>query len=349
MVNEIGALVIDVEGKELTQEERELIAHPLVGGVILFARNYATREQLKHLCQTIRNASKTPLLIMVDQEGGRVQRFLHEFTRLPAMSIFGDIYTRQPEKACYLAKEVGWLMATELLSIAIDLSLAPVLDINKGKNSVIGERAFHSDLQVIMPLANAFMQGMQEAGMAATGKHFPGHGSVLLDSHVALPRDERTLNEIESDDMAIFAHLISKNIAAIMTAHIVFPQIDSLPVSFSYTWLQKILRSRLAFTGVIFSDDLNMGGANISTIYTERVTAAREAGCDFVLLCNNRQGVIQVLDDLPYASHQVNYDKWRKVQGKFSQTHLAYEKQPRWQKIHDFLIKEFQDEAINLK
>ncbi len=330
MVNEIGCLIVDVAGKELLPEDREILAHPLIGGVILFARHYESREQLQNLIQSIRSSRTEPLLIMVDQEGGRVQRFIHEFTRLPAMGLLGKLYDKQADQACRLAQDCGWLMATELLSVRIDLSLAPVLDLHKGVNSMLGDRAFHSDPAIVMNLAKAFIQGMHEAGMAATGKHFPGHGSVAADSHLSIPIDERSVNEIEEDDMKPFVGLIKANIAAIMAAHIIFPKIDSLPVGFSRFWLTEILRNRLGFKGIIFSDDLNMEGANISTNYADRVSVAREAGIDFALLCNNRQGVIQVLDNLLITSHRLGKEKWGPLQGDFSRMKEPYQTHPRW-------------------
>jgi len=316
IMNTIGSLVIDIEGKELTTEERELVAHPLVGGIILFSRNYESRHQLKNLCYQLRLARKGPLLIMVDQEGGRVQRFKAEFTRLPPMADFGKIYNSNPAAACQAAQECGYHMASELLSVGIDLSLAPVLDLNKGLNAAIGDRAFHRDPQVVIPLAQSLIRGMYGAGMAAVGKHFPGHGGVTLDSHVAIPVDGRTLSTIESDDLIPFTGLIQAGIPALMAAHIIFPEVDDLPVGFSSRWLKDILRTHLKFTGTIFSDDLNMEGANISPHYADRVQAAREAGCDFALLCNNRKGVIAVLNNLPHELHRVSQEKWGILQGE---------------------------------
>jgi len=339
MANTLGALIIDLESKTLSQEEQELLAHPLVGGVILFTRNYDSRAQLQTLCQHIRACRKQPLLIMVDQEGGRVQRFIPEFTRLPAMRTFGQMYDDQPHEACTQARQTGWLMAAELLSVGIDLSFAPVLDVDKGLSSVIGDRAFHTAPQAIIRLAGAFIQGMAEAGMAATGKHFPGHGSVSLDSHVAVPVDPRTLNEIEQGDLIPFAALIASGLKAIMAAHIIFPAVDERPVSFSRQWLQVILREQLRFSGVIFSDDLNMEGANISANYADRVAAAREAGCDFVLLCNQRKGVIQVLNELSAALCQVNEPKWRGVLARhFSYAQESIKENQRWQDARRFLL-----------
>jgi beta-N-acetylhexosaminidase len=337
MTDQIGCFIVDLEGKEVSPEDREILAHPLIGGIILFSRNYDSRTQLKELCEQIRKASSSPLLIMVDQEGGRVQRFIHEFTRIPAMGIFGELYDNNPASALHLAKDCAWLMATELLALGLDLSLAPVLDLNKGKNSVIANRAFHNHSAVVIPLAQAFMQGMREAGMGAVGKHFPGHGTVTLDSHVALPRDERELKEIEADDMATFKAMVQAGISAIMPAHIVFSRVDTLPVGFSSVWLKTILRKQLGFTGTIISDDLNMAGANISNHYEDRVIAAREAGCDFTLLCNNRRGVIEVLDNLTYENHQVDKEKWSVLQGKFSSM-KPYHETKRWQDTQEFLL-----------
>lgn len=339
MNNQIGSLIIDVEGYELTGEESDMLAHPLVGGVVLFARNYESRKQLAHLCHQIHASSKSPLLIMVDQEGGRVQRFISEFTRLPFMAEFGKIYDENPALALEKAKNCGWLMASELLSVGVDLSLAPVLDLNKGVSSVIGERAFHANPDIVVKLASSFISGMHDAGMASVGKHFPGHGSVTLDSHVANPIDTRKMGEIENDDMAPFVGLINNGIKAIMAAHIVFPQIDSAPVGFSRHWLHDILRVQLGFQGAIFTDDLNMEGANISTNYTDRVVAAREAGCDFALLCNNRKATVQVIDNLPYKAQMVSAEKWQPLQGNFTRVTEPLNKDERWREAHDFLLK----------
>lgn len=315
MADSVGALIIDLESTTLSHEEAALLKHPLIGGVILFSRNYETRSQLISLCHQIRSTRTTPLLIMVDQEGGRVQRFIHEFTRLPAMGSFGVIYEQNPQLALKQSQEAGKLMASELLAVGIDLSLAPVLDLNKELNQVIGERAFHRDPLIVVELANAFIEGMKMAGMAAVGKHFPGHGSVNLDSHVSMPIDERPLSAIEQSDMVPFAKLIQSKLVGIMAAHIIFPAIDHLAVGFSAFWLQKVLRNRLGFEGIIFSDDLNMEGANISTNYAERVKVAKQAGCDFILLCNNRLGVLQTINSLPALEYQVPKEKWQALQG----------------------------------
>lgn len=339
MTDKIGALIIDVSGTELQPEERELLAHPLVGGVILFARNYAAPQQLRELCEAIRASRRDPLIISVDQEGGRVQRFIDGFTRIPSMGYFGRLYDKDKTSALQQAKDCGWLMAVELLACGIDMSLAPVLDLNKGVSEVIGERAFHARSEAVIQLATAFVRGMREAGMASTGKHFPGHGSVALDSHLAMPVDTRSYAEIENDDLVPFKALIKSGINAMMAAHIVFPEVDKQPVGFSSYWLKEILRQRLGFSGTIFSDDLNMEGANISGNYADRVVAARDAGCDFALLCNNRQGVIQVLDNLSYVTHMINIDKWGALQGRCTRFAEPLENTPRWRKTRDVLLR----------
>ena len=337
MQAKMGSLVIDLLGKSLMAEEQELLNHPLVGGVILFTRNYDTIQQLSKLCHAIRTSRKQPILIMVDQEGGRVQRFINEFTRLPAMHLFGTLYEKNSQQAYHLAKECGWLMAMELLSAGIDLSLAPVLDLNKQKNKVIGDRAFHEKPEIVVFLAKGWMQGMHEAGMAAIGKHFPGHGAVTVDSHAALPIDERPFNEIQQDDLIPFMELSKAGIDALMAAHIIFPRVDEKAVGFSFQWLHEILRKQLKFTGAILSDDLNMEGANISSNYADRVAAAREAGCDFTLLCNNRQGVIQVLDNIGPASYLLEAEQWQLLQGKFSLSPSTFKLDQRWKDIQTFL------------
>lgn len=340
MATKIGSLIIDLKDKELVDEERDLLSHPLVGGVILFSRNYDSREQLIRLCQAIRKTRKEPLLIMVDQEGGRVQRFIADFTRLSPMALFGRLAERDSNRACQLAKNCGWLMATELLSAGVDMSLAPILDLNKGISGVIGDRAFHADPHQVIELADAFIKGMKEAGMAATGKHFPGHGSIAPDSHVAMPVDERSLPEIEREDLIPFVGLIKRDIPALMAAHITFPKIDKFAVGFSTIWLKTILREQLGFKGVILSDDLNMEGANISSNYAERVIASREAGCDFALLCNNRSGVIQALDHVPVKPHQVEQEKWGALSADFSRINPSYQASERWHLMREFLLNE---------
>ncbi len=327
----MGPVILDVEKFSLTPEEREMLAHPLVGGVILFSRNYESKEQITALCESIRAARSTPLLIGVDQEGGRVQRFKEEFTHLPAMGLLGNAYEKNSNDAKKIAETCGWLMASELFSVGIDLSFAPVLDLNKNKNTVIGDRAFHHDSEIVIDLAKFFIKGMHAVGMAATGKHFPGHGDVSVDSHLTIPRDERSLKEIQENDLKTFSALIQSDIQAIMPAHIIFSAVDSKPVGFSSIWLQKIVRQELKFSGMIFSDDLNMEGASFAGDYPDRADAALKAGCDMVLICNNRTGAIRILDQLPRDKFSVSQEKFNRMQGKFSSRGKSVLHQPAWQ------------------
>ncbi len=298
-----GPLMLDLQGLTLTTEEKELLAHPMVGGVILFARNYESITQVTELTQAIRQAVNKPLLIAVDQEGGRVQRFQTGFTKIPAMGQLGELYKHDKEQALTLSENCAWLLAAEVLAVGVDISFTPVLDLNLGISDVIGNRAFASNADDIIQLVSVFIKGLQQAGMAATGKHFPGHGSVALDSHVTMPVDERDIQTIQQLDLEPFKRLIAMNaLAAIMPAHIVYEQVDKLPAGFSTIWLQQILRQELHFTGAIFSDDLTMQGAK--ALYAdpcERVDVALAAGCDMVLLCNDRDAVINVLDNMQMA------------------------------------------------
>lgn len=318
MSQSIGPIILDVLGPELSIEDQEILEHPSVGGVILFTRNYENPAQITHLCKAIRRSRSTPLLIAVDQEGGKVQRFRDGFTRLPPMGEIGSLYDQDPEKARQYAEQCGWQMAFELLAVGVDLSFAPVLDLNRGLNPATDHgRPFHRQPNVVIELAKALIHGMKKAGMAATGKHFPGHGAVTIDTHVAMPIDEREYIDIEKEDLLPFSELIRSGIDAIMPAHILFPAIDDKPAVFSKRWLKDILRQQLNFTGTVFSDDLNMGGAEIAGGYAQRAQSALQAGCDMALICNNREAAIQILDQLP-RDYFLEIDKFNKLRGKFS-------------------------------
>ncbi|MEF1289062.1 beta-N-acetylhexosaminidase [Vibrio sp. M260118] len=288
----MGPLWVDVAGYELTAEDREILEHPTVGGVILFSRNYHDSKQLLALNKAVRQAAKRPILIGVDQEGGRVQRFREGFSLIPAAQKYAQFNNGEQ-----LAEQGGWLMAAELIAHDIDLSFAPVLD--KGFDcKAIGNRAFGDDADTIIRHSLAYMKGMKSVGMATTGKHFPGHGGVIADSHLETPFDDR--DNIIEQDMAVFKAQIESGILdAMMPAHVVFPHYDSQPASGSEYWLKQILREKLGFKGIVFSDDLTMEGASIMGGPAERSHQALVAGCDMILVCNKRDAQIEVLDNLP--------------------------------------------------
>ncbi|MDU8924706.1 beta-N-acetylhexosaminidase [Pasteurellaceae bacterium LIM206] len=296
----MSTLLIDLKGQELTQEEAELLEHPLVAGLILFTRNFYDREQIQALVKSVRRRVKKPLLITVDQEGGRVQRFRPGFTLLPAMQAFAALIADQAEQN-RLAQEAGWVMAAEMAALDIDLSFAPVLDLGH-ECKAIGDRSFHADAEPTTRLAAFFITGMRQAGMAATGKHFPGHGHVSADSHLETPIDERPEKEIFTRDIQPFRQLIEQNLLdAVMPAHVIYRRCDNQPASGSSYWLQTVLRGQLGFQGAIFSDDLGMKGAGFMGDFVARSEKALRAGCDLLLLCNEPEGVVQVLDRLKLA------------------------------------------------
>ena len=296
----LGPVMLDVVGKELTAEDIKRLQNPLVGGVILFSRNFESPAQLKALTASIHAVRQPPLLISVDHEGGRVQRFKDGFTKIPPMREFGKVWDDNPKKAKELAEDAGWILAAELRAHGVDFSFTPVLDMDYGESQVIGNRAFHVKAQAIHELAYALMQGLRRGGMPAVGTHFPGHGYVVADSHVAIPVDEREFDEIAQNDMQPFRQMIDDGIQAIMPAHVIYPKVDEKPAGFSPRWLQKVLRERLGFDGVIFSDDLSMEGAGVAGDVTARALAALNAGCDMVLLCNQPDKADELLAHLQW-------------------------------------------------
>ena len=298
----LGQVMLGIGGFSLTAEERELLRHPKVGGVILFTRNFHDLAQLRALVAEIHSLRQPQLLIAVDQEGGRVQRFRGEFTRLPAVGNLAARYDQDPRRARELAETSGWLMAAELRAVGVDISFAPVLDLGRGVSEIIGNRAFHGEPEAVATLAQSYVRGMRRAGMAATGKHFPGHGSVAADSHLELPEDPRPWNDILMEDLIPFERLMHAGIEAMMTAHVIYSQVDPLPASFSRFWVDEVLRKRFRFEGVVFSDDLGMEAARCVGGYPEGALAALEAGCDMILLCNNPDQCGPVLDALPEPS-----------------------------------------------
>lgn len=290
----LGPIMMDVSGLMLTQAEKQQLTKPSIGGVILFTRNFESIEQVRELIKSIRLTNQN-LLISVDHEGGRVQRFREGFTQLPAMAKLGEVYDQNPELALEQAFSCGWILAAELLAIGVDFSFAPVLDLDYGHSSVIGDRAFHSNPDAVVKLAGALIQGMHEAGMKCVGKHFPGHGHVALDSHLDLPIDERPMNEIRQDILS-FKCLINNGLDAVMPAHVVYSQVDDKPAGFSKKWIKEILQAQLGFGGVVFSDDLSMQGAHFIKDIVERVQVSLDSGCDMALICNHPELVEQVID-----------------------------------------------------
>jgi len=295
--------MVDVAGHELTAEEREFLQHPLIGGVILFTRNFADRHQVSELVRQIKSVRDSGLLIAVDQEGGRVQRFREGFTELPPLQRIGRLYDTEPEQARHLASLHGWLMASEILDLGIDISFAPVVDLHYGLSEVIGDRALHERPDVVGSLALAYMQGMHRAGMAATAKHFPGHGGVTIDSHLALPEDNRPYSDLTADLMP-YQTLFDYGLEAVMVAHIRYTEIDSEIASLSPFWLQNQLREHFGFQGAIFSDDLNMGGAEEAGSVQDRTRTALTAGADMALICNNPEAARATVNELALDEHE---------------------------------------------
>lgn len=312
----LGPLMIDIAGSALDDTDREVLAHPLVGGVILFSRNYVDRAQLSALCAEIHALRTPPLLIAVDHEGGRVQRFRSGFTELPPMARLGEAYARAPRPALALATELGWLMAAELRAVGVDFSFAPVLDLHSAASRVINDRAFHPEPDAVGRLAQAFMRGMHAAGMAAVGKHFPGHGTVHADSHHELPIDRRPLSRIRHRDLVPFRLLCAAGIDAVMPAHILFPQVDNVPVGYSARWIGGVLRGELEFQGAVFSDDLSMSGAAIGASPVERARRALAAGCDMCLLCNDRPAAVRVLHELELVPEPLSVVRLMRMHGR---------------------------------
>lgn len=329
----MGPVMLDVQGLELQPEEREVLQHPAVGGVILFSRNYASPEQVAKLAADIHAVRQPPLLIAVDQEGGRVQRFRDGFFRLPPVGVFAAMYDDNAVAARALAEHAGWLMASEVLSVGVDLSFAPVLDLDLGVSMVIGDRAFHRDPAAVSQLALAYQRGMHEAGMSSVGKHFPGHGGVAVDSHHGLPTDERSFADLEQQDLIPFARLARNGMNSVMVAHVLYSQVDSQPAGFSRYWLTGILREAMRFQGVIFSDDLSMGGAEWAGNYPQRAQLALEAGCDMVLVCNQPQHAIEVVESLSNYNDPAAQLRLARMHGRKFPQRDALRESERWQSV----------------
>lgn len=311
----IGPLMFDLRGPSLDSEEKELLRHPAAGGIIFFTRNYENPAQIAGLVQSIR-ALRPDLLIAVDHEGGRVQRFREGFTRLPSASRYAE--RLGAAELAQTLESSGWLMAAELRAVGVDFSFAPDLDVDCGISQIIGDRAFSRDADVAGDCALAFAQGMRRAGMAAVGKHFPGHGAVALDSHLALPTDPRSYADIAAKDLRPFRKLIAAGLEGVMPAHVVYAAVDALPAGFSRRWVSEVLRQDLGFGGAVFSDDLSMEGAAFVGGYAERVAAALEAGADMALLCNRPDSIGAVLESLESRNWKDRQPRLSALRGRFT-------------------------------
>ena len=312
----LGPVMLDVGGTGLSDEDRRRLLHPLTGGVILFSRNYAGPDQLVRLTADIHALRNPPLIIAVDHEGGRVQRFREGFTAIPAMRELGRLWDADSQHARQLAQATGFVLAAELRAHGVDLSFAPVLDLDHGASSVIGDRALHSDAQAAAELARALVQGFKQAGMSGVGKHFPGHGHVRADSHVEVPVDGRAYDEIEANDLVPFRRLIGAGLNGIMPAHVIYPEVDSRPAGFSPAWLKRVLRDDLGFDGVVFSDDLSMEGASVAGGVIGRAQTALAAGCDMVLICNDPQAVDELHAGLDYSMPATGLARLARMHGR---------------------------------
>jgi beta-N-acetylhexosaminidase len=322
--------MIDLLGTELTAAERALLLHPSTGGVILFKRNFVSPQQVYRLVKAIHELRSPHLLIAVDQEGGRVQRFREGFTRLPPAAGLMAHFAGDMGAARHAAHELGWLMAAELRAVGVDFSFAPVLDLDYGVSSVIGDRAFAAEPATVTQLAGAWMTGAREAGMISVGKHFPGHGAVVADSHVDLPVDERLFEQLQSRDIQPFARLIENGLEAIMPAHVIYRACDARPAGFSSFWLQRVLRGQLGFQGVIFSDDLSMAAAEEAGCYADRARAALDAGCDMVLVCNDQEAAAEVLEELRDYQDPVARSRMARLHGRPAIGLDRLHEQKRW-------------------
>jgi len=312
----LGVVMLDVEGTQLNEADRRRLCHPLTGGVILFSRNYESPRQLAELTSEIHRLRSPPLLIAVDHEGGRVQRFREGFTRLPPMRALGAVWDEHPMRARHLARDSGYVLAAELRAHGVDLSFTPVLDLDFGNSAVIGDRAFHSQPQAVTELAGALIEGLALAGMAACGKHFPGHGFIAADSHTDVPVDTRSFAQIEAADLIPFRELIARGLTSVMPAHVIYPEVDDRPAGFSKIWLSQILRSQMKFQGVIFSDDLSMEGARVAGDIVARAEAALDAGCDMVLVCNRPAAADELLGRLQRDIHPASLARLARLHGR---------------------------------
>jgi beta-N-acetylhexosaminidase len=332
----LGPLMVDVAGTSLTAADRELLAHPLIGGVILFTRNYQDPRQLRALTREIQAVRSPALLLAVDHEGGRVQRFRSGFSALPAARRIGLRFDSDPKQGLAMARELGWLMAAELLGAGLDLSFAPCVDLDYGLSEIIGDRALHARAAVVAQLALAAVRGMRDAGMAATAKHFPGHGAVVADSHLALPVDRRELVDLDAD-LLPYRRLIANGLPAVMVAHVLFPAVDSMPASFSNRWIAGVLRGELGFGGAVFADDLSMTGAVVAGDLLARAERALQVGCDMLPVCNDRAGVERLLDELRPRIDPASQLRLVRMRGRRSADFETLTASARWRSAREWL------------
>jgi beta-N-acetylhexosaminidase len=334
----LGPLMVDVAGKELAPEDRDVLRHPLVGSVILFTRNYESPEQLAALVDEIRALRAPPLLVAVDHEGGRVQRFRSGFSALPPARRVGLEFDLDPQQGLAMARSIAWLMAAELRALHIDFSFAPCVDLDYGVSEIIGDRAYHANPESVARLAIAAVQGMRQAGMAATAKHFPGHGAVVADSHLALPVDRRTLADL-APDLLPYRRLIPNELAAVMMGHVLFPAVDDVPASFSRRWVGDVLRGELDFRGVVFADDLTMEGASVMGGVVARAEAAIAAGCDVLPVCNRRASVIELIDGLKSLPGPASQMRVRLMRGKDAPGRAALLASQQYRECREWLAR----------
>jgi len=344
----LGPVMLDLVGTTIAQEEREMMLHPQTGGVILFTRNYESPEQMTEMVKEIHALRSPHLLVAVDHEGGRVQRFKEGFTHIPPAATYGKLYQANKKEAKQLAENCGWLMAAECRATGIDMSFAPVLDLGRGISGVIGDRAFHHNPQRVAELAHDFMNGMNQAGMQATGKHFPGHGSIKEDSHVAHPVDKRTFNEILMEDIKPFEHMINCGLGAVMPAHVIYPQVDDMPAGYSSIWLKNILRQQLGFQGIVFSDDLSMEAAGVAGGFGDRAVTALTAGCDMVLVCNHTEAAAQVLEKLEGYSNPASQLRLIRMHGRGDISWNDLKSTSRWHEAVEMVQKIDQGPELEL-
>ena len=343
----LGPLMVDVAGLELTPEDRDVLRHPLVGSVILFTRNYASPEQLRKLVADIHAVRNPALVVAVDQEGGRVQRFRPEFSLLPPPRRIGHAYDLDNRQGLQLARSMGWLMAAELRAHGVDLSFAPCVDLDYGISEVIGDRAFHARPEAVAELALAYVAGMKDAGMAATAKHFPGHGAVIADSHKSLPIDRRGWNEL-GDDLLPYRRLIANGLPGVMVAHVLFPAVAAEPASLSRRWVQNALREELRFEGAVFTDDLSMGGAAEYGDIVARANAALDAGCDVLPVCNDRASVARLLDGLQCEVQPSSHLRLVRMRGKAAPERDALYAGDAWRASQELLASSSAAPKLNL-